>query len=1287
MGAEMGVMMKLTLLDTASAPLKAFTAALETLQSSVINISGKLSKTAEGIAAIGAAASAAAPLTGFAAAMDALGASLGLVKANSSGVAGTLGTIGERAGAAAVGTERLDATILGLNAALQGLATHVGAAVAGLGALGGAARTAGTGATGAMNNIGAGAQNANQHVTTLADSIKGMAALWAAFKIEKGLKESVIDAAEYERTDNRLRNLNLPADESAMIHKAVRDTGASFHQFNQNELLEMSIDLRNATGSAHEAATGLKGFAEAVFAINLSMPSGKKLDQQGQLNLAKYLEGRGVTQDPAAMERELDAVTKIVAATQGRVNPNNLFGNLSYAKGGLGQTMDDAARTAFAAMTEQDSIGGGTGGKIGTMLTSFVNSITKANAITTKNRDEWLKLGLVDPSKVNVNENTNHVTSIQAGAIAGTEIVGKNFKQWVDTYLRPALIAQGVDMNDITAIKSKTDVLFPNRNASEAAFELLARKSLIEKDMANIDQAAGKKKQVDNGLDLAAAQWERFHKAIDDLSNKIGTTLLPILNSLIEKFTVWIEELTQFTTAHPIFGFILGLGAALTTAALAFGGMFLLLKPLAPMLGITAGSFTTLGAALTAARAVIAIAGRGILVALGPLGWLIAAILLAWESGLVEWASKLNVFGNTVGGWAQIMANNVVNEFERMWIRTKQFFGFISAGAADAQIAAGKAGREAGVAGHGASGDWARGASGDWESPGRTPKTAEEKRIAAQLAANKAAAAGLGGGGGSNRFKNYDANLDDAKNEYRLAEDELKRHMKVQDSLYKADKISIADYYDDKIAQLRKSTADEIIELEKQQAAYRRQGDKAGVNRTATDITLKKRGLADAEQSVEVEREKDLNALKEKGLALDAQQLQAEGKKNQSILANTVQRLEKDKESYLLNKRYAEAGRAQDAIDTAKLTAALDEYGVELKQVQDATKTGEEQIAGAVKSGAMSSISSADALYALRKKESAQLDELLAKYRALILASDAPNAVKAEKLKSLNLEQAKADTMRNEMSPAMANAKQTLDSSLEGGFSTLFKSIITGSQTASQAFKQFGNSIMATVADLVSKELGKELFKSIFGEGGVPAGLFAGGGLLSGLFGGGGGGASGGGLLGGLFGSMFGGGSASGMATNSAGMAAGQGVSSDFLANMMQFGVAAGGPINGVGPKGVDSVPIYAAPGEHMLTAAEVDAAGGHAAIYAMRAAISAGQSFIMGPPSSMRTQGFANGGAIGGSTGALASMRSDGVGNSQRPVHVTINQHFAPGTSRTSMDQAAVQGGIAVQRALRRNT
>lgn len=63
-------------------------------------------------------------------------------------------------------------------------------------------------------------------------------------------------------------------------------------------------------------------------------------------------------------------------------------------------------------------------------------------------------------------------------------------------------------------------------------------------------------------------------------------------------------------------------------------------------------------------------------------------------------------------------------------------------------------------------------------------------------------------------------------------------------------------------------------------------------------------------------------------------------------------------------------------------------------------------------------------------------------------------------------------------------------------------------------------------------------------------------------------------------------------------------------------GQATGGPVIGPGPKGKDSELRMLAPGEHVLTAAEVDAAGGHGAIQQFRSMLSSGSVGRWVPPS-----------------------------------------------------------------------
>lgn len=87
-------------------------------------------------------------------------------------------------------------------------------------------------------------------------------------------------------------------------------------------------------------------------------------------------------------------------------------------------------------------------------------------------------------------------------------------------------------------------------------------------------------------------------------------------------------------------------------------------------------------------------------------------------------------------------------------------------------------------------------------------------------------------------------------------------------------------------------------------------------------------------------------------------------------------------------------------------------------------------------------------------------------------------------------------------------------------------------------------------------------------------------------------------------------------------------------------GRAGGGEIYGSGAKGVDSVPIMAAPGEHMLTAADVDAMGGQHAVYAFRDSLHRGGR-----------------GEVGG-----------------QPVQINQNIHPAPGMSELQIGRIAAE-------------
>ncbi|WP_298220142.1 hypothetical protein, partial [Halothiobacillus sp.] len=329
--------MKLTLSDLASGPLKEFVGQLDLLSTKITALNEKF--------------------VSFSAASKTFNQGIGNSSRSVSALAGN--------------TDRLQASLATmterLTTAIDGMITFSSALSE--------AKAASSGLGGEIKSVNSGLAATSRHANRATDSFKAMAQAWSALKINKEIKGAVVAGSDYQATQTRLANLNVPGADVA-IGRAANQAAKAVPQMSREQTLSMGIDLVNATGSVEHAVTMLKPFAQAMFNMKIAMPTGKRLTEGDMLSVAKALEQRGVTMDPAKMQTELDYFSKIIAATQGRVGPQQLLGNINYSKGGLGLTMEDKFLPIFASLIERQGTGsGGHGGQVGTALTSLQQAV------------------------------------------------------------------------------------------------------------------------------------------------------------------------------------------------------------------------------------------------------------------------------------------------------------------------------------------------------------------------------------------------------------------------------------------------------------------------------------------------------------------------------------------------------------------------------------------------------------------------------------------------------------------------------------------------------------------------------------------------------------------------------------------------------------------------------------------------------------------------------------------------------------------------------------------------
>ncbi len=447
--------------------------------------------------------------------------------------------------------------------------------------------------------------------------------------------------------------------------------------------------------------------------MKMATPAGKTFAESDMLLIAKALEQRGATMDPAKMQAELSMIERIYTATQGRVDAQQILGNIQYAKGGLGQTMDLSFLPIFAAMIEQIKSAGGNGGQIGTALTSLQQSIINGTG-SGQAQKERARLGLLDPNGLVWNKQGNIDQQKSNLRMAGAEEFQRNPYEWIQNYLKPAMIRAGIDLTNDAAVNQTLNKLFPNRNAANIAGMMTNRGALLEKDAANINQSKAGQDAREINIQTAKANIEAFKAQLENLGIVMGTTLLPAITTVAHAFTVMFEGLAEFFQAHP-------LAATFTTWAAAIGAVVLAIAGFAKVFGVASGMIGALFS-LGQLPAVLSVVGAAVRTFIGVLGvgltsltGIVAAFFAGWELG--SWIANLEIAGKQVRTWGADLIEWVVGAFRKGWGIIGQIVSSIIPGAQAAQ-AVGAAGPDWKRVG-GASGSWNTGSvSGSWGPAG-----------------------------------------------------------------------------------------------------------------------------------------------------------------------------------------------------------------------------------------------------------------------------------------------------------------------------------------------------------------------------------------------------------------------------------------------------------------------------------------------------------------------------------------------------------------------------------------
>lgn len=240
-------------------------------------------------------------------------------------------------------------------------------------------------------------------------------------------------------------------------------------------------ELRMVFGSTAHAIEHVETVQRAAASLKAINP---EINAENEAyNLARSLELKGVSNDPAHFLRLQNMMVQAINASHGKITGSDYMSFTSRAGTGTTSTLSDFFYTRIAPTLMQEMRPETAGRALATMRRQLLGGHMQLQSAS-----EWMNLGLVDKNKVELDK-IGHVKKIKPGAIVDADLFSQDPYAWVQAYLAPALKKKGIVTDEKIAAEMAT--LFSDRYAENMATILLKQKQRIEKDAGLASKGAG----------------------------------------------------------------------------------------------------------------------------------------------------------------------------------------------------------------------------------------------------------------------------------------------------------------------------------------------------------------------------------------------------------------------------------------------------------------------------------------------------------------------------------------------------------------------------------------------------------------------------------------------------------------------------------------------------------------------------------------------------------------------------------------------------------------------------
>ncbi len=391
-------------------------------------------------------------------------------------------------------------------------------------------------------------------------AVTGFATMATGKHVLGALSPAIEEAKAFQMQVAQLRSMGVG---DAMVSDAVKFArGMDVMGSSATENLKLLKESYSVLRDMHEAEAVTPYMARMKFGIETVMASGGHGEGHGAnaeamfTDLLKVAELRGAAKNPESLKRVLDFATQAYVASGGLVKSEDLL-NMIKTGGVAAKQLDDQS-FFFGLLHTVQEMGGhraGTG-----LATAYQN--WAAGRSTRQSADELYQLGLLKPGSVQVHEKTGHLKKLLPDALVEGDLYRSNPFEYLMTRVIPKLNADG-NLTDQQVV-SKINALFSGRKGGDLFASLFMERANIAKHLAAAPKAYGVEGVYGEAKQLAGGQEAELLARKQDLYNELGTRLLPLYVSGLQKLVTVLKSVNAWSQRHPAMakGMLVAAGAA-----------------------------------------------------------------------------------------------------------------------------------------------------------------------------------------------------------------------------------------------------------------------------------------------------------------------------------------------------------------------------------------------------------------------------------------------------------------------------------------------------------------------------------------------------------------------------------------------------------------------------------------------------------------------------------------------------------------------------------------------------